>query len=331
MMRANLSLIGLALTGSLLGGCAAPAATQAPRAPEVAREASQPKSKQKSSRFYVNPAERANKSTAGVSITFIDDREPNRASFVVRPADIALDKLPRAVIPPPLEEKEAPKHLPTSNGPSELKIERPGGSWSDYGTAVVTVEGKLARLQIGNVGDEFAASDRAYRSCGPSAGALVPARWMTLAPGPKGKVTLRVVDAWFDQSSCATSVVRVTNVEPAPLLGGLVYAFRSKCDSCKERDSVTIVSPPLSLVAQGTVGKSAKVSSGNFMVAKLLLGKGAASSFGGTLAAHVAENWYTSLGVENALRGDAVIGVDVSHVVTDERPVAIAYATLLRR
>jgi hypothetical protein len=188
------------------------------------------------------------------------------------------------------------------------------------------------RLQIGNVGDEFAAGERAYRTCGTQmqGSALLPARWMSLAPNAVGKVRLRVVDAWFDPSSCQASVVRTTVVEPAPLLNGLIYAFRSRCKDCKERDSLVLITPPVSTLAHGIVGKSAHVSAGSFMLARVSLRRGAAASLGGPVVAHMVDQWYDALG-SYGVRGEALIGVDVSHTVAEDKPLAIAYATIIRR
>ena len=320
----------LVLATFLVSGCAAaPSKSTAPQQADNAPRKEAPTAER--NRFYSNPAKNWSTAAPGVAVTFFDQRDPDRAQLMTRPAELELDKLPRGTIPEPLDAKDAPARLPASVAPSELKVERPYGWSNDQSSATLSIEGKLVRLQIGNVGDEFAASERAYRTCGTQmqGSALLPARWMTLAPNTMGKVRLRVVDAWFDSNSCQASVVRTTVIEPAPLLNGLVYAFRSRCKDCKERDSLVLITPPVTTLAHGIVGKSARVSTGSFVLARVALRRGAAASLGGPVGSHMIDQWYDALG-GSGVRGDAVIGVDVSHAVAEDKPLAIAYATIIR-
>jgi len=266
-----------------------------------------------------------------------DRRDPNAGRVRVAPASLELSSLPIVEVPGPLEPEDAPDALPPSKGEVNLKIEKIDSGWrarGAEGSAVyVVLDDQLGRLQIGAIAPDRNATDRVYRTCGDryyQKATLTPARWQTLTR--KGGVTkLTIVDAWFDARSCEASVVRTTQVSPKPLLGYMLYGYRSPCTSCGAGERVTFIAPPLGQVAADGIGGKATVSHGSFTLVELPLRRGGAASFTGQVPAHAMKTWAEALGVDEATTGDVLMGAELQQAVGDERPVGIAYATLLAR
>jgi hypothetical protein len=327
--RASIASIAL-----WLAGCAAsapePAAPESPQTVRAQPARTKASARVVRQRLNVDPARPRAGQAAGVSVVSFDARDPSRGQMVVDPALLDLSSLPLATMPEPLDTKYKPLRMPESAAPSELRLDRQAGWSSNYGTVSIGIDSGLARLLIGAVDDDVSASAKVYRTCNADhGGSLEPARWMVLAPDAQGKVVLRVVDAWFDPRTCKAAVVRTTRVAPAPLLGGLVYAFRTRCKACNEGETLTLLSPAVAPVAVSGLGSSAQFSQGSFVVAKLALRRGAASSFGGSVAKGTIDHWFEALGGTRP-HGETLFGVDVSHAVGQANPIAIAYATVIR-
>ena len=195
-----------------------------------------------------------------------EDGDPNAGRMRVAPAALELASLPRVEVPEPLDALDAPDHLPPSKATPSLAVEKIDSGWrarGAEGSAVyVVLDAKLGRIQIGAIAPDRNATDRVYRTCGDryyNKATLTPARWQTLTR--EGGVTkLTIVDAWFDARSCEASVVRETTVTPKPVLGYMLYGFRSPCASCGAGERVTFIAPPLGQVAADGVGGKATVS-----------------------------------------------------------------------
>jgi hypothetical protein len=266
-----------------------------------------------------------------------DTGDPNNGRLRVAPAPLDLASLPSVEVPAPLEPKDAPRALPTSKAVPSLKIEKIDSGWrarGAEGSAVyVVLDEKLGRIQIGTIDPNRNATDRVYRTCGDryyQQAMLTPARWQTLTR-QDGRTKLTIVDAWFDARSCKASVVRQTEVEPKPVLGSLLYAFRSPCEHCVAGERVTFIAPPLTQVAAEGVGGEATISHGSFALVELPLRRGGAASFAGQVPAHALTTWSKALGLEDSERADVTMGVELQQAVGDERPLGIAYATLMTR
>ena len=267
-------------------------------------------------------------------IVIISNRPEERLS--VKPTTLDIASLPIADIPKPLEHKNAPRHLPNTKTTKDLRIEKIETGYrrnaSQSNAVYVVVNSKLARLQIGSVGNARSASDRVYRTCGEKYYArplLTPARWEILKlSGPRAEY--RVVDAWFDAKSCTASVVKATVIRPQPVLGGLMFAFRNQCDDCIERDTVTFVGPFLNDVSASGVGGAAAASHGSFSLLTLPLKRGGSASFVGTARTHSLKSWLEALNYTVPV-ADVTMGVEVSHAVSDQQPRAITYATFRER
>jgi hypothetical protein len=268
----------------------------------------------------------------------VDSQARSQAGRVpVRPTALDLDALPLVTLPPPLDRDKAPASLPPSKGKSTLKVESIDSGWrsqnSGGNSVYVVLDDKLGRLQIGTVADDKNATDRVYRTCGErhyQRPMLTPARWQTLRKTDAGAVEYRIVDAWFDAKSCEASVVRETVVAPVALLGTLLYAFRTSCDDCAPKETVTFLAPPLSQLAANGVGGEATASQGAFTLIRLPMRRGGASSFAGQVQAHQLTKWNEELGGDNGELREVLMGAEIQHTVADPQPVAIAYATLVR-
>lgn len=266
-----------------------------------------------------------------------DRSDPGGGRLRVAPAPLDVASLPLFEVPEPLDAEGAPTALPESDGEPTLKIEKIDSGWrarGAEGSAVyVVLDAELGRLQIGAIAPDRNATDRVYRTCGDryyQQTTLTPARWQTLTrDGDDTKLT--VVDAWFDARSCKASVVRRTEIVPEPVLGFMLYAFRSSCDSCGAGERVTFVAPPLSQVAADGLGGEASVSHGSFSIVELPLRRGGAASFTGQVPAHALTTWAKALGVDEPDQADVVMGAELQHAVGDDRPMGIAYATLMTR
>ena len=255
----------------------------------------------------------------------------------VAPAALELASLPSVEVPEPLDAKDAPDTLPPSKAAPGLEIEKIDSGWrarGAEGSAVYVVLGsKLGRIQIGAIAPDRNATDRVYRTCGDryyNKATLTPARWQTLTR--EGGVTkLTIVDAWFDARSCEASVVRETTVAPKPVLGYMLYGFRSPCSSCGAGERVTFIAPPLGQVAADGVGGKATVSHGSFTLVELPLRRGGAASFTGQVAAHAMKTWAEALDIDDAPPVDVMMGAELQQAVGDDQPVGIAYGTILNR
>ncbi len=256
----------------------------------------------------------------------------------VKPTDLVLDDIPIIKVPDPLDQKDAPAALPQSLRPAGLRVEKIDRSYPShdaYGSAVyVVLEEPLGRLQIGTIADDRNASERVYRTCGDryyNRPMLTPARWQTLSANKEGEVEFKIVDAWFDAQSCEASVVRETIVKPKAVLGSLLLVFRSECDECLPKQAVNFLAPPLGQLAANGVGGDAAASHGSFTMVRLPLRRGGAASFTGQAQAHSVKRWFEALHADSLGESDVFIGAEVQHAVADAQPIAITYATLVRR
>lgn len=264
-------------------------------------------------------------------------RSPDNRRTPVEPTALDLAALPVAAIPKPLEHTHAPKKLPPSQPRDDLRIEPIDTGYRSRSQPVsavyVVVDAKMARLQIGTVASDRNASDRVYRTCSDkyySQPVLTPARWETLTIDEAGTAEYRVVDAWFDAQSCEAAVVKETVIHPKPVLGGLMFAFQSKCDECFPRHAVTFLAPALTQLAAGGVGGKAQASHGKFSIVELPVRRGGAASFTGTAPAHALKPWLEST-TWRTIDADVMIGAEITQAVPDRAPQAIAYATLVTR
>jgi hypothetical protein len=274
----------------------------------------------------------------------------------VEPAELDLESLPIYELPEALTSAKAPTSMPPSLGVPKLRVDSINSGWHSYGgydsAVYVVLEAKLGRLQIGSIAENQNASDRVYRTCGEkvySSPLLAPARWETIERAEGGAVEYHIVDAWFDAMSCLASIMRETRLAPKPLLGGLMMAYRTRCDTCAVREQVVFIAPALTQIGTAGLGGPAVASHGSFSVVKLPLRRGGAASFSGMVMAHSLRPWLDATGgklpevpskvvaqpsstqppVQNMT--DVHMGIEIQHAVVDEEPQAIAYATLLSR
>ncbi len=248
---------------------------------------------------------------------------------LVRPATIDIAALPMAEIPPPLAYTDAPNTLPVSLSVPAIQTMEVDGrrkSLQSKRSVYLVHKKKLARMQVGHISTERSASNRLYRACGEphhKNARLRPARWETIEEA-RGELVYRVVDAWFDAKTCDAAVVRNTVIHPQALVGGLVLAYRSKCVDCPSPQTVTFLTPTLSGVSAQGLGGDAAIGRGAFSIVTLPLRRGGAASFTGMVRAHSFGEWPTGGANYDA---PAILGVDITHAVTDDAPSAIAYAT----
>lgn len=337
MPRPAIALIPLALCVTACGAArvaetptaSAPTSTTAPSPAPTTTVATSSTSQE--------PAEHADHGLPPGVIRLSHDDGDDLNRVRVAPTSLELAALPSVDVPEPLDAKDAPERLPPSKATPRLKIEKIDSGWrarGAEGSAVyVVLDAPLGRIQIGAIAPDRNATDRVYRTCGDryySKATLTPARWQTLTR--EGGVTkLTIVDAWFDAQSCEASVVRETEVAPKPVLGYMLYGFRSPCTSCGAGERVTFIAPPLGQVAADGVGGKATVSHGSFTLVELPLRRGGAASFTGQAAAHAMKTWAEALDVDNATAVDVMMGAELQQAVGDDQPVGIAYGTILSR
>jgi hypothetical protein len=396
MRRMTLRLGALSLA-ALLAGCAgpntpaptAPAHASAPTPPPAAALATSAATSARAASpdaprqgFFRNRQRDARQrdpflSAPGVTVINGSGDAEGATRRRVDPAAISLASLPVARIPAALLARDAPPSLPVGKQETRLAIEDVQQGWRanrpDGGAAYVKVDAPLGRLQIGSIGFDRSAGSRVYRTCGMQRhthATLAPARWSVLERDSTGHVIYRLFDGWFDSQTCTGSVVRETVIHPTPLVGGLLYAFRSPCEDAHEDDAstpqaanlrlgkmfaipanhrvtgskatcqgeiVTVLSPALSNVGASGIGSPARTSHGTFTIAQLPIMHGGAASFTGELASHTLASWFASLAVPTRATSDAlkrstaVVGVEIAHTVSDPEPLAIAYASIVRR
>jgi hypothetical protein len=289
----------------------------------------------------------------------------------VEPAEVSLAKLPMAHIPAPLHTRDAPRSAASDPRATRLVVENVQQGWranqNNGGAAYVKVDAPLGRIQVGNIGFDRSASNRVYRTCGVdryTRATLTAARWSLLERDVDGAVVYRIFDGWFDSQTCTGSVVHETVIHPTPLVGGLLYAFRSPCDDAETNEPptpqrravtraggkarkiakaeckgelVTILAPALSNVGATGLGGEARSSHGAFTVAQLPVRRGGAAAFTGELASHTLASWIEALAIDTQVSGEelrrstAVVGIELAHTVSDAQPLAIAYASIVRR
>jgi hypothetical protein len=280
----------------------------------------------------------------GILLVTAPDAGLNSGRVPVNPTTLDLSALPEAKLPKPLDAKDAPKTLPKGPEPKHIEIEKIDSGWrarGANGSAVyVVLKEKLGRIQIGTIDPNRNATDRVYRTCGDryyENPMLTPARWQTLSlDGDKVKLT--VVDAWFDAKSCQASIAKTTTIEPKPLLGTMLLAYRRSCDDCGPGGRVVFIAPPLSQVAASGLGGDSTVSHGAFTIVELPLRRGGAASFTGQVSSHQMKTWNETLRgdveaesddvMKSMGQGDLVLGAEIQQAVSDPKPIAITYATL---
>ncbi len=244
--------------------------------------------------------------------------------------ELALPSLPEATPPAPLAAKYIPTTLPLGIKPHNLTIEafdtrtRGGEGRPVY----VSAPGPLARVQISYVERRQHAGNRVYRSCGEEMfhqPFVSPMRWETLAVNAKGVVEYRIHDGWFESRSCKASLVRETVIQPQPLLGGLLYAFRTRCDDCPARETITVLAPSTLETQVAGVGGTATAAQGSFAIIELPVRRGGATSFAANLSPYALISWNSALATELPPT-HARLGIEISQTVADPSPIAIAFA-----
>jgi hypothetical protein len=272
---------------------------------------------------------------AGVTLVDQHSKQQGPQRLPVRPVSFDLDSLPQFDMPAPLDRKSAPRSLPNTHA-APLKIDKQSRSWRskrDGDAVYVRVAAPLARLQIGTIAEGRLGQQRVYRTCGASyqrAGQLLPARWVSIDVDNRGEAVLRVTDAWFDVKTCKAAVANETEFQPAAVMGGLMFAYKSRCKDCSEGERITVIAPALTNFATSGMGGKASASHGGFSVVELPVQRGGAAAFKGRVGNHALSTWLRALKAPRRSVKSALVGVEIAQAVSDDAPLAVAYATLLR-
>lgn len=276
------------------------------------------------------------------------------------PEAFRIADLPVSGIPEPLSAATAPSEPPSGDEAPDIFVD-----WQSavsrmavipraetYVSVRVSLRGhKLARLRIG--GSEGTVTGGAgggvYVVCRVPEEAprrFVSARWESLAAAPSsganpsagagakpGPVTLTVTDAWFDMRECKATVVKRTTVELKPLSSGILYGYRETCQKCSPgapTEIVTLLGPmPQTINASGVGGDAATVL-GALTRVTLPVRKGGGGSLVARYGAGIVRDWLSSLSRPGSPNEDVVVGVDITQGVSDEEPIALSYASLVK-
>src|SRR6185503_2140642 len=227
----------------------------------------------------------------------------------VAPEAFQLEDLPRITMPDPLDAAAAP-YQAAGDEATELAVDwksssNPlGATKSDTFTSVrISLAGQVyGRIRIGYSEGTVtgAGAGGIYVSCGGLATSLrklVPARWEMIETTPKGSLSYRVVNAWFDPQTCKASIVARASVAAPRLVGGMLYAFRQVPASGASDEALVLIGPRFAHLATGAIGGDSIVAGGAFTRVTFPVRRGGGASLVGRIAATTAREWAQTLGV----------------------------------
>ncbi len=144
----------------------------------------------------------------------------------------------------------------------------------------------------------------------------IPASWQTLDRAPGGALRFQETDAWFDVLSCKAYEARRLEALARPVAGGLAYAFRTRCPSCKgsKIETLHLLTP------------SAGFDLDTFAHHEIALGPGLSSSKVIALSL-AAITRFRKAGAVTERATDARLGIEVMQASGEAEPTAVVYVS----
>jgi hypothetical protein len=219
-------------------------------------------------------------------------------------------------ITPQPEDKQRPgPNAPAPGEPSREIFITPGcGRASVRNHAVGTITVGWASLPIAP--QSGGGVDLWHVKGGDGRDRYTSASWTTLDREPGGALRYRETNAWFDMITCKAYEVRHVEAVAQPIAGGLGYAFRTHCPSCKPADVDT-----LHLITPGG-GWGDDV----FDHSALPLGPGTSSTRLFTLGNRAIRRFRESGSITSRV-ADAELGVEIVQGLGEVEPTAMIYVT----
>jgi hypothetical protein len=328
-------VVTAALVGLLASGCAATAPAVKPVAKPSAAVPAPAKIAVRAAK-KAPPPELAALETEGDEIVTVTlaPQDFAQAKIPLRPVSVDLSSLPRTTLPAPLEYNDRPAEMPAGTRAKFKTEDAYGRTYDSYRSLYLSLEdAPIARLQIGSVLPGNHAAAKAYATCYdnyPTA-IIQPARWETITTDADGAVHYSLTDAWFDGKECAAVALQTVDVKPAPIAGGLMYAFIDECKSCGHPRVILLAPGQASAPRATALGGESFASVGAFTVIALPLRHGGSASFSARLSSPGINDWLGALKRPKmeSQSAMAVIGFDVAQTVNETSPTAVVYATLI--
>ena len=144
----------------------------------------------------------------------------------------------------------------------------------------------------------------------------VPASWQTIDRAPGGALRFQETDAWFDVLSCKAYEARRLEALALPIAGGLAYAFRTRCPSCKgsKIETLHLLTPSAGFVP------------GTFDHHEIALGPGQSSSKVIALSLGAITR-FRHAGAATDRATDARLGIEVMQASGEPEPTAVVYVS----
>ncbi|MEP7124782.1 MAG: hypothetical protein ABJE95_27890 [Byssovorax sp.] len=142
------------------------------------------------------------------------------------------------------------------------------------------------------------------------------ASWRTLDRAPGGGLIYRETQAWFDMLTCKAFDVRHMEAVAQPLVGGLNYAFRTHCASCKAgtTDRLHLIMP------------NRGWGDGSFDHREIALAPGLSTSQLDTFS-DAALRRFRASGAATTRAGDVTVGLEVVQGIGEPEPTAMIYVS----
>ena len=245
------------------------------------------------------------------TLSLLDPQRPTVAPSALRLADLPLiEEAPRPLITqPPSNETAAPGE------PAREIFITPGCGRASVRNhtfgfiAVGWVSQPIAAQSGGGVTlDHVKGGDGQHR--------YIPASWQTIDRAPGGALRFQETDAWFDVLSCKAYEARRLEALAQPIAGGLAYAFRTRCPSCKgtKIETLHLLTPSNGFEPDA------------FAHHEFALGPGQSSSKVIALSLNAITR-FRQAGAVTERATDARLGVEVMQASGEAEPTAVVYVS----
>ena len=242
----------------------------------------------------------------------------------VRPGSFEVMALPIFELPPMLSHGDAPDAIDEGDGDAL--------SWWRVGEhdarLFVWTQSRLTHVDLNDgLNTTRQAGHELDITCSGALGSsIVPLRFETLELGDSPRYG--AIDSWVDVGRCQIMQARQSLVDLTPILGNVMFAFRSRCEHYRGDCTVTVVAPRLRSEQRDALGGAITHDSGRFSLIRMPVLRGGAASIAAMLDSRALASFYAATTLRPPA-SRALIGVEITLGVHDAIPTAIAHLTYL--
>jgi hypothetical protein len=269
--------------------------------------------------------------TASVNLSPVPaSQAPPTAPPAPHMAQLDLARVPKEVIPPPLEQSSAPPRIPEASSSPSLRLADvtrfqlarfKANRGEPLEVHIESAEPGVGGGYFTGNGSMASPNPKLVTSCAKDSN-VRGMRWERVRMSEKGELTLDIDDGWFDPLNCSLSIERRTTLHPVAVTSdrGLPFAFALR----SEAGLTLLFAPGTNIAADG----SGELRQGNGALRRVTvpLERGGASSVLASASATKLAEWrLQAMGREvpqKASAGDIAItlGVDAVQTVSDSEP-----------